>query len=237
MNNSWHNTSDYLGKEEYSMDFWTLHSEELKSGEFWENRRKNYKGKSGKKLTLALKNMPFPASFHKAAVATRGLIREKRKVNEPYDEQLYLLYWLAAIESFSIPYSQNLKEPGHNVFYSIPRKTLQRLQFTYQTLGYKDLNLLNKTDIKWLIDTWGEPTEHNTLHKMHIDVWKEYENKLKAKRSSKLLDFSLNVPKSTIKIEKKSKIAALTEKNNNCKMLLFLIGVIVIVTLTIIGKN
>ncbi|MDO9207503.1 MAG: hypothetical protein Q7T91_04550 [Sulfuricurvum sp.] len=103
-------------------------------------------------------------------------------MKENYEEELALLYWLAAINSFSIPYSEVLKEPGYNVIEAIPGEKLKALQFSYKNLGYKALELLNKTDIKWLIEVWGEPEYHSTLHEMHTDLWREYENKLLATR-------------------------------------------------------
>jgi len=185
MSNFWHNTSDDIEAENHSVDFWIQHSEELKSGEFWADRIKNYRGEPVKRLKLALNNLPLPASFREAAMATRSLIREKRKAKKSFNEELYLLYWLAAIDSFSIPYSEKLKEPGYNVIESIPGNKLKGLPFNYQTLGYTGLKLLNKTDLKWLIEAWGEPTTHNTLHKLHIEVWEEYENKKIRKELSK----------------------------------------------------
>jgi len=153
MSNSWHKISDELEAEVHTTQFWSRHSEELDKGDFWADRIKKYKGEPAKRLKLALENIPLPASFREAAIATRVLIREKRKEKESYDEQLYLLYWLAAIESFSISYSEKLKEPGYNVIESIPGEKLKTLPFSYKQLGYKELPLLNKTDVKWLIET------------------------------------------------------------------------------------
>jgi hypothetical protein len=239
MSNSWHNTSNDLDAEKHTTEFWTRHSDELKSGEFWADRIKNYKGEPAKRLKIALENMPLPASFREAAIATRALIREKRKTKESYDEQIYLLYWLAAIDSFSIPYSEKLKEPGYNVIESMPGKKLKGLPFTYKNLGYTELNLLNKTDVKWLIESWGEPEIHSTLHSVHFDVWQVYEDKLKHKRNSDPLGLSLDEPesKSSIQIEHKAQAPMPTEKSGNGKKILFVIGFILIVALILAGKG
>ena len=87
--------------------------------------------------------------------------------------------------NFSIPYSSVLQEPGYNVIESIPGEKLKNLPFAYQELGFQKIELLNKTDIKWLIEKWGEPTAHTTLHEMHINVWHQYENKLKKKQTER----------------------------------------------------
>ena len=182
MSKSWHKTETDVDAEKRADDFWSRHRSELQSGEFWANRIKKLQGEPVKRLVVALKNMPLPASFREAAIATRALIRDKRQRKASYDDELALLYWLAAINSFSIPYSEVLKEPGYNVIESIPGDKLKGLPFSYKSLGYEKLELLNKTDINWLIERWGEPDAHTTLHEMHNDVWVEYELKLKSKR-------------------------------------------------------
>ena len=182
MSESWHKTETDLDAAEHAGDFWSRHSHELQEGEFWVDRIKKLRGEPVKRLSLALENMPLPASFREAAIATRALIRDKRKQKLDYDEELALLYWVAAVNSFSIPYSEVLQEPGYNVIESIPGKKLKALPFSYKLLGYNQLKLLNKTDINWFIGQWGEPDEHTTLHKMHNGVWCEYEVKLKEKK-------------------------------------------------------
>lgn len=182
MTESWNKTETDLEADEYATDFWSRHRDELQKGEFWADRIKKLRDDSEKRLALAIENFPLPASFREAAIATRALIRNKRKQKIEYEEELALLYWIAAINSFSIPYSDVLKEPGYNVVESVPGKKLKGLPFSYNTLGYIKLGLLNKTDVKWLCELWGEPDEHTTLHEMHNDVWREYEGKLKIKR-------------------------------------------------------
>lgn len=194
MSNSWHNTSNDLDAEKHTTEFWTRHSDELKSGEFWADRIKNYKGEPAKRLKIALENMPLPASFREVAIATRALIREKK---------------------------------------------LKGLPFTYKNLGYTELNLLNKTDVKWLIESWGEPEIHSTLHSVHFDVWQVYEDKLKHKRNSDPLGLSLDEPesKSSIQIEHKAQAPMPTEKSGNGKKILFVIGFILIVAFILAGKG
>jgi hypothetical protein len=231
MSDYWHKTETDSDAERYSGDFWSRHRDELQSGEFWVDRINKLQGESVKRLAVALQNMPLPASFREAAIATRSLIRDKRKQKVSYDEELALLYWLSAINSFSIPYSEELKEPGYNVIESIPGKKLKGLSFSYKSLGYEKLKLLNKTDTKWLTESWGEPEAHNTLHEMHNDVWIEYELKLKAKRKRQEQDIgaAVNVNHSLPNSPKTSK------NNNGTKWLV--ITVILVVFLVIVLRG
>jgi hypothetical protein len=195
MSDAWHKTTSDEEAEARLVDLWSRHAAELRAGKFWADRLKELKGEPVERLKLALENLPLPASFREAAVATRALIREKRKAGEKYGEELALLYWLAAINSFSIPYSTVLREPGYNVIESIPADRLMNVPFTYTELGFEKLELLNKTDIKWLTEAWGVPSRHTTLHDMHMDMWREYEAKLKKKRDEERADDHANFTK------------------------------------------
>lgn len=136
-----------------------------------------------------MENLPVTGAFTEAAVAVRALIRHQRKKGLDGGSWLQLLYWLAAVASFSIPYSTVLQEPGFNVMETIPGEVIHGLRFSYRELGHKHLSLLNKTDIKWLEKAWGEPTSHTTLHELHKDVWGEYETRLYLKREAERAQF------------------------------------------------
>jgi len=159
-------------------EFWRALSDDLSAGEFWADRIKAYRGEPAKRLALAMENLPLPAAFREGAIATRALIRAKRREDEDFEEELTLLYWLAAVRSFILDYAPRLKQPGFNVVQSIPGDRILGLRYSYDELGYEELDLLNKTDVKWLREVWGEPSAHTTLNALHADVWNEYEDKL-----------------------------------------------------------
>ncbi|MGY8775344.1 hypothetical protein [uncultured Spongiibacter sp.] len=190
MNDKWHNLSSGAEAGAFSQTFWERHKREMESGEFWADRIKGLRGEPVERLRVAIENLPLPAAFKEAAVATRALIRECRKSKEPYDDQLALLYWLAAVYSFAIPFSSRLGEPGYNVLESVPGEVLKGLEFSYKQLGYEKLELLNKTDIKWLIASWGEPDAHSSLHELHQAVWKKYEDALIKERKEENTKFA-----------------------------------------------
>lgn len=124
---------------------------------------------------MALQNLPLPAAFREAAIATRQIIRAKRKAKTDYSEQLDSLYWLAALESYGIKYSEAVQTPGSNIFELTPAEEILSGDFDYAAIGYDKLPLLNKTDKKWIIDAWGEPTAHTTLHDLRKATWRKYE--------------------------------------------------------------
>lgn len=151
--------------------------------DFWADCIKQFSDEPQKRLRIALDNLPLPAAFKEAILALREVIRAKRKQKEDYAKEMEILYWLAVVRSFMLDYAPRLQQPGFNVFESIPVERIQVLPFSYQQIGYAKLALLNKTDCKWLVEAWGEPQTHTTLHALHQPVWDEYETKLVEKRS------------------------------------------------------
>ena len=183
MGSDWIDTSTDAEAHDQSIAFWKSLREDLNAGQFWADRIKTYRGEPAKRLLLAIENLPLPAAFREAAVATRALIREKRKTAEPFDDALGLLYWLAALRSFIPDRATRLNEPGFNVASAIPGRGLRSLTYTYSQLGYEKLTLLNKTDVKWLREVWGEAAAHTTLNDLHREIWDEYESQAISNRA------------------------------------------------------
>lgn len=143
---------------------------------FWADEIKGLRSEPAQRLRIALRNIPLPAAYREAMIAVRALIRQRKKEGAPFENMLSGLYWLAAMSSFGITYSERAREPGFNILQSIPKRTLLSFKFTYQDLGYERLPLLNKTDVKWIVDAWGEPGNHATLQDLHGPTWDKYEN-------------------------------------------------------------
>ncbi len=169
-----------------------IHSKHLikiQDGKYWSDEIKKLKDTPLKRLQLALENLPYPRAFSESAIALRTLIREKRKKGLEFNNELNFLYKIAAIESLSVPYSQVLKQPGFNVIESMPGGLVFKLDISYSELGYKKLELLNKTDIKWIIEQWDEPIIHTTLNKKYQKIWMYYESKLQDRQDKENEEF------------------------------------------------
>lgn len=153
-------------------------------GEFWGDTIAKLKDDPKARLNMAIRHLPLPGAFHQAAVALRTIIRDKRKQKSDYSSELGQLYHLAAILSFAIPYAPHLKQPGYNVFARVPFAEFQTMSLTWQTLGCEKLDLLSKTDRRWMVGAWGAPTVHTTAHEKYLNVWKWYEDMLIAEDRS-----------------------------------------------------
>lgn len=102
--------------------------EDLENGCFWADEIKKLRSQPDERLKMAINALPLPGAFRESSIALRALIREKRKSNEDCERELTFLYGLAALNSFMLPYSERLHEPGFNVFEGIVRGKLTGLR-------------------------------------------------------------------------------------------------------------
>ena len=188
---NWLDTVDFEDALARSREFDASLREQVVSGEarrptqkadrvFWPERVRELiaLGDEAAALDLAIRHLPLPGAFAAAAAIWRTRVRRLRRSKGDWRSALLGLYRLAALASLSVPYSEAVRQSGFHVAQVIPGVVLRGLHVDYQALGYRELTLLNATDVKWLVEAFGEPREHSTVHRIHHAVWAEYERRL-----------------------------------------------------------
>jgi hypothetical protein len=114
--------------------------------------------------------IPYPAAFREIAVAIREEIRARRKEKDDTTDLLSTLYQCAAIENFfsSIKWTEIVNE---DILVPTARACIKGIKAPYQTIGYANLSLLKKTDVKWLVEAFGEPHGHSTARNVNPGLW------------------------------------------------------------------
>lgn len=157
-------------------------------GQFWGDAIKEVQADPAARLAMAERQLPLPGAFSQMAVARRAIIRQLKKEGKPFDDELRQLHYWAALSSWSVPYSEVLREPGFNVLESTPYAKLAKLDLTYDVIGCDELLGLNKTDRKMMREAWGEPKAHTTAHALYGELWRKQESKLAAVRNKRRTD-------------------------------------------------
>ncbi|MBC2595637.1 hypothetical protein H5P28_15320 [Ruficoccus amylovorans] len=176
LKSTWLNARSEKDSIDHQAAFWSTLRCELGKGEFWHARLMAMRTDYDSRLAIALENLPLPAAFIQACVSLRQIIKKKRRNKVNYDQDLKALYHLAVIESFTIDYSERAEMPGFRIMEIVPGALLSELPYSYNEIGYKNLNLLLKTDIKWIVESWGEPLSHTSYHQVYIELWRLYED-------------------------------------------------------------
>lgn len=97
------------------------------------------------------------------AVALRALIREKRKAKEDRQELLHALYGVAVLCDLLESLGRERLTFFADLTNYVPFDELLRMRCQYAWMGYAKVPSLMKTDVKWLIAEFGEPSVHHSF--------------------------------------------------------------------------
>ncbi|MDY0301433.1 MAG: 3'-5' exonuclease [Trichlorobacter sp.] len=110
-----------------------------------------------------------PHSSSDVAKVIRAQIRNRRKSKEPYDELLISLYGACLAEDIFESLSFDGLRSSHLAKF-VSLADLGGIRVDYMNIGYQFVNSLRKTDIKWLVEAFGEPAEHQTSQDLWPDI-------------------------------------------------------------------
>lgn len=97
------------------------------------------------------------------AKGLRTLIRERRKAKEPYQDLLQALYGACVASDLSASLKFEGTQP-HYMARFVDINDLHPIELDFRTMGYQCIESLSKTDVKWLVETFGEPAEHQSFN-------------------------------------------------------------------------
>lgn len=156
-------------------------------GEFWFHKvgRLKSEGRSEDLVGECAANIPFPAAFREIARAIRKDVRDRRKKKADTRDLLALIYRWAVIENFfSGCRKGSLTESSagqtriewnrvndEELIHSTAKLCIKGIETPYETIGYANLALLNKTDVKWLVEALGEPKSHSSAKEANLGLW------------------------------------------------------------------
>jgi DNA polymerase-3 subunit epsilon len=96
------------------------------------------------------------------AKGLRALIRERRKAKEPYQDLLQALYSACVVVDLSASLRFEGTQP-HYMARFVDINELHPVQLDFRTMGYQCIDSLSKTDVKWMVEAFGEPAEHQSF--------------------------------------------------------------------------
>lgn len=126
-------------------------------GQFWADAISKLKDDPTARLAMARRHFPLPAAWREAALALRAMIRKARKDGVPYEAELRELHRIAAVSSFA----------AYGIIERVPYARIATLDLRYERLGAERLTLLQKTDVKWMRESWGEPEDHTSISELY----------------------------------------------------------------------
>lgn len=135
-------------------------------------------GKYNEALRQCRSALPQLKAFRQSCVVLRAQIRELKKKRRPYAVELEQLYRFAALADFFHGKAPNTNALPPSAVRQIDFAAWQSLSSPYAALGFDHLNLLTKTDTKWLLQEFGEPDSHGFMRELHCAQWNELRDSL-----------------------------------------------------------
>lgn len=96
------------------------------------------------------------------AKALRLVIRERRKAKQPCNDLLCALYNSCVLADFAESLAFE-GMPVHAMTRYVDIRELQGIRIDYLSMGYQCIQALSKTDVKWLVEAFGEPAEYQSF--------------------------------------------------------------------------
>lgn len=140
--------------------------------EFWTDTVKRLKraGKNQEIAAVCKSNLPLPGAFSEMAVALRKQIRERRKGKERYNDLLRQLYHAAVWHNFFSGFDA-LCFIDQADSCKLAARFIPRIKCDYSLIGYEYLDMLGVNDVKWIVESWGEPNRHETARSINQELY------------------------------------------------------------------
>lgn len=103
-----------------------------------------------------------PHGASSIAKELRALIREKRKAKESHLGLLRALYGVCVAADLAKSVAFEGTQPHYMVRF-VDINELQSVRPDYGVMGYQLIESLSKTDVRWLVEAFGEPAEHRSF--------------------------------------------------------------------------
>jgi len=141
-----------------------------------------------------------PNSATEISKALRKLIRERRKTKQPFGNLLQALYNSCILADFSESLAFE-GMPVHLIASYVDFRELKGIKIKYSSMGYKLIKALSKTDVKWLVEVFGEPADHMSFDAVYPNIrrnavsrycWEELRSKNRAARSLGLVEKTMD---------------------------------------------
>ena len=95
------------------------------------------------------------------------------KEGQDHTEELEQLYRIAVQSSFLHDRVPGMPNLSLALLKTLDLKKVDALDMPYSEIGYTELRLIKKTDIKLLLDHWGRPDSHTQPRMLLSEAWLE----------------------------------------------------------------
>ena len=145
------------------------------SADSWQDQIAELKkqGRLDEALRICRKEFPLWSAYQQASLIHRARIKQLSQEELDVLDELAALYRLAAEASFLHDRVKGLPNLSLAQLKLLDLSPVTELEMPYKQIGYTELRLIKKTDIKLLLEKWGKPEAHIRPRELHAEAWKQ----------------------------------------------------------------
>ena len=128
---------------------------------------KRKEGQTESALNLCRRKFPLYSAFRQAILILRSVLQNKSVSPEKTQETLLCLYKTAATAELIHKKSSDEDSISPAQMNKLNLTLIENFSFDYNKLGYTEIPLLTKKDVKALVSHWGEPKTHYSPHELY----------------------------------------------------------------------
>ncbi|MEZ5492119.1 MAG: hypothetical protein R3F50_17690 [Gammaproteobacteria bacterium] len=123
-------------------------------------------------LKLCQEQLPLWSAYQQASLIHRARLKLLSQEGRDIEGELKELYDIAAKASFLHDRVKGLPNLPLSQLKRVDLDEVESLEMPYEQIGYNELRLIKKTDIKLLLEKWGKPQAHIKPRELHAETWK-----------------------------------------------------------------
>ncbi len=139
----------------------------------WMNEVAALKTEGNLDEAMAICEQEFPpwSAYNQATIILRGKLKDISPEEPQADILLKELYRIAVVAEILHEKSASSQHLSLAQLKLLALEELDGLNMDYDLLGYANLRLSRKSDVKLMLSLWGRPSQHNHPHSLHETWW------------------------------------------------------------------
>lgn len=116
-------------------------------------------------------NYPLWGAYNQACIILRSRLKSMHLSRPESEKLLGELYRCAVVAELLHDKSDGAEHRTLNQLKQMPLAALAGKEFDYSSIGYAELRLIRKSDVKLLQNHWGRPKSHQLPRQAMPDLW------------------------------------------------------------------
>ena len=114
---------------------------------------------------------PLWSAYQQASLIYRAMVKNRLGAGESCETELQELYHLAAVAATLHDRAKGLPNLSLAQLKQLDLDRVMQLPMPYAQIGYLQLRLIKKSDIRLMLELWGKPEAHVSPRQFHEQFW------------------------------------------------------------------